>query len=250
MAQSGPGIIEIFEDFFGEEDRLTGTQSIYKRSVGPFRVYGCGSEDASTGGVPLDEGTCPLSGVATVTASTTASDITGLTTTKMFDVALMGTLVMEARVQFAGLDEKSFFMGFSDENDEDEVAVLTSSATTVTYAASDLVGFHWDHSMTGVSEDDWHGVYRGGSAADETDSANLDLDATITAGLWDVLRVEVDNNGTARWYVNGVLEKILAGAVSTTDNLAAQLYVESHSTTAGVVYVDYILIRANRDWTI
>jgi len=250
MAQSGIGIIEIFEDFFGEEDRLTGTQTIYKRSVGPFRVYGCGTEDASTGGVPLDETVCPLGGVAVVTASTTGSDITGLTTTKMFDVALMAPLVMETRVQFAGLDEKSFFVGFSDENDEDGVAVLTTSATTVTYAASDLVGFHWDHSMTGVSEDDWHAVYRGGTAADETDSAELDLDSAIATGLWDILRVEVDNNGTARWYVNGVLKKTLAGAVSTATNLAAQLYVESHDTTAGVVYVDYILVRAGRDWTI
>ena len=249
MAQSGIGLIEIFDDFLGEEDRLTGTHTAYKRSVGPFRVYGCGSEDGATGGVPLDETVCPLGGVAVVTASTTASDITGLTTTKMFDVALMAPLIMETRVQFAGLDEKSFFVGFSNENDEAETAILTSSGTTVVYVASDFVGFHWDHSMTGVSEDDWHGVYRGGSAADETDSGELDLDSAIATGLWDILRVEVDNNGTARWYVNGVLKKTLAGAVSTTTNLAAQLYVESHSSTAGVVYVDYILVRAGRDWT-
>ena len=249
MAQSGKGRIEIFEDFFGEEDRLTGTHTIYKRNVGPFRVYGAGSDDSGAG-VPLDEGTCPLSGTAVVTASTTGSDITGLTTTKMFNVALMGTLIMEARVQFAGLDEKSFFMGFSNENDENETAVLTTSGTTISPVASDYIGFHWDHSMSGVSEDDWHAVSRGGTTAHTTDSATVDLDETITTGLWDILRVEIDNNGTARWYVNGKLKKTLAGAASTSTNLAAQLYVESHNTTEGIVYVDYILVRANRDWTI
>jgi len=249
MAQSGPGRIVIFEDFIGEEDRITGTHTIYKRSVGPFRVFGLGTE-TNDSGVPMDETTCPLSGVADITTSADASDCCGLTTTKMFDVALMAPLVMEVRLQFADLDTKSIFVGFSDENDEAETAILESSATTITYNASDLVGFHWDHSMTGVSEDDWHAVYRGGSAADETDSAELDLDTTITLGQWDVLKVEVDNNGTARWFVNNALKKTLAGAVSTTTNLAAQILLQANGDDKEHVYVDYILIEANRDWTV
>jgi len=248
MAQSGPGKIRIFEDFVGAEDRVTGTHTIYKRNVGPFRVFGLGTE-TSDSGVPMDETVCPLSGVAVLTTSADASDCCGLTTTKMFDVALMGTLIMETRIQFADLDTKSIFIGFSDENDEGETAILTSSATTISGSTSDYVGFHWDHSMTGVSEDDWHAVYRGGATTYTTDSALLDLDETIVEDEWDILRVEVDNNGTARWYVNGDLKKTLAGAVSTTTNLAAQILLEAHGDNVEVAYVDYILVEANRDWT-
>jgi len=248
MAQSGPGKIRLFEDFFGDEDRVTGTHTIYKRNVGSLRVFGLGTI-TNDSGVPMDETVCPLSGVAVLTTSADASDCCGLTTTKMFDVELMAPLVMETRVQFADLETKSIFIGFSDENDEGETAILETSGTTISPSASDYVGFHWDHSMTGVSEDEWHAVYRGGTTTAGTDSADVDLDETIVEDEWDILRVEVDNNGTARWYVNGKLKKTLAGAVSTTTNLAAQILLQADGDNVEVAYVDYILIEANRDWT-
>lgn len=248
MAQSGPGRIHLFEDFYGEEDRLTGTHSIFKRNVGSLRVFGLGTESTDSG-VPMDETICPLSGVAVLTTSADTSDGVGLTTTKMFNAALMGTLIMEVRIQFADLSTKSIFIGFSDENEENNTAVVESSTTTIAPAASNYVGFHWDHSMTGVSEDDWHAVYVGGAVTGVTNSALVDLDETIVEDEWDILRVEVDNNGTARWYVNGKLKKTLAGAVSATTNLAAQIFLQADGDDVEVAYVDYILIEANRDWT-
>ena len=68
---------------------------------------------------------------------------------------------------------------------------------------------------------------------------------------WNILRVEVDPNGTARWYVDGVLKQTVTGAVSTTADIAAVLLIECKDTAgAEEVDVDYILVEANRDWTV
>ena len=70
--------------------------------------------------------------------------------------------------------------------------------------------------------------------------------------LWcvDVLRVEIDNNGTARWFINGVLKQTKAGAASTTVDLAAVVLLEANGGAVETADLDYILVTAARDWTV
>ena len=64
------------------------------------------------------------------------------------------------------------------------------------------------------------------------------------------MRLEVGNNGTARWFLNGVLKKTQTGAVSTSTDLAVILIVAAYGAAIETADVDYISITANRDWTV
>ena len=69
------------------------------------------------------------------------------------------------------------------------------------------------------------------------------------AGEWDILRLEIAINGTARWYVNGVLKQTVSGAVSTSTDLAVLAMIETRAASNEYAWIDYIAIEANRDWT-
>ena len=62
--------------------------------------------------------------------------------------------------------------------------------------------------------------------------------------------MEVMSNGTAYWYIDGVLKKTVTGAASTTTNVAVCLAAAANTTQLVVLECDYLLVEANRDWTI
>jgi hypothetical protein len=166
-----------------------------------------------------------------------------------FDVALSGTLVLETRVQVENLDTKEVFIGFSDIAPETlsiQTDVVHGTGTTITNTASDFVGFLLSAELT--DDEDWHAVYNGGSTSAETVSTGLDLDADAVAGEWQVLRLEIAPNGDTRWYVDGDLKKTVAGAASTSVNLGLCVGVEAKGAAIETLDVDYILVKANRDW--
>jgi len=168
----------------------------------------------------------------------------------MFDVGLNGTIVLEARVRQAALNTGEVFIGFSDVATDlaiIEGAICHGDTITVTLTASDLVGFLMASDLTDNS--DWHGVYAGGTTTGETTSTSVDFDAGATAGEYQILRLELFPNGTAEWWVDGVLEQTTTGAVSTSVDLCLNVLVESKTTAVKTLDVDYIKVWANRDWT-
>ena len=242
------GRIEIFEDFTGPEWIIAETAA--SGAIGAFRIVGQGVADTDAG-VVISE--TLLNGVATMTSPNASdNDSVGLVTGTMFDVALMGTIVAECRVQFADLDTKEFFFGFSDLNTDVhsmEGVLIHGASTTVTLTASDLVGFLLSSELT--DDEDWHMVYNGGTTTGETTSTSIDADDDAVAGEWQILRLEIAPNGTARWYIDGVLKQTQAGAVSTTTNLAMNCMLEIKGTGSNeTADIDYIYISANRDWTV
>jgi len=242
------GRIEIFEDFTGPEWIIAETAA--SGAIGAFRIVGQGVADTDAG-VLINE--TLLNGVATMTSPNASdNDSVGLVTGTMFDVALMGTIVAECRVQFADLDTKEFFFGFSDLNTDVhsmEGVLIHGASTTVTLTASDLVGFLLSSELT--DDEDWHMVYNGGTTTGETTSTSIDADDDAVALEWQILRLEIAPNGTARWYIDGVLKQTQAGAVSTTTNLAMNCMLEIKGTGSNeTADIDYIYISANRDWTV
>jgi len=242
------GRIEIFEDFTGPEWIIAETAA--SGAIGAFRIVGQGVADTDAG-VLINE--TLLNGVATMTSPNASdNDSVGLVTGTMFDVALMGTIVAECRVQFADLDTKEFFFGFSDLNTDVhsmEGVLIHGASTTITLTASDLVGFLLSSELT--DDEDWHMVYNGGTTTGETTSTSIDADDDAVAGEWQILRLEIAPNGTARWYIDGVLKQTQAGAVSTTTNLAMNCMLEIKGTGSNeTADIDYIYISANRDWTV
>lgn len=252
MAQGEFGKIELSWDFFAGLD-LTGlvnnTYTLTEWTLGPFRVFGDGVGEIDAG--VYDPGSDELGGVGRLKTTDETEHATCIGTYLNFDVAKMGPLLLEVRVQFNNLDTKTAFVGFADTvaaNLSFETNLITGSAGTLTLTASDLVGFYLSAEETDV--DDWHAVYNGGSTTGETVSANVDLDCDATAGEWQILRLEIDPNGTARWYVDGVLKKTLEGAVSTTTDLGVIVGVEAKGNAIEEMDLDYVLVRANRDWTV
>ena len=249
MAQSDRGRIEIFEDFVGVEDPIALTA--VPRALGPFMVVGQGIADTDAGAPALDSD--GLSGAVQLTTTNEADHTTGLQTSSMFDVGLMGTIVVEARVRQAALSSREIFMGLTDINIGSDVPSIQANLShidtvTVTLTASDLVGFHLSSEATDAT--DWHGIYNGGTTTGETTSTSVDLNDVAVAGEWQVLRLEIANNGTARWYTDGTLRQTVKGAVSTSTDLKFFIAAEAKATTIATLDVDYIYISANRDWTV
>ena len=249
--QSECGRITIFEDFIGPEFTIADTAS--PGVIGMFRVSGETIADTDVG-VTINESDPCLNGVARLTTSDENNHSVCLTTAKMFTPVKNGTMIAECRVQFADLETKEFFFGFSDENDDDqgcESDLIHGATETITLTGSDLVGFLLSAELT--EDEMWHMVFNGGTVTGETDSTAIETGVDAVAAEYNILRIEVDNDGTARWYVDGVLKKTLEGAVSvtSTDLFAAQAIIEVKDTAAAeTADVDYIYVSANRDWTV
>ena len=249
MAASGPGRVFMFEDFFGVGKRIADTLDFM--NIGAFLEAGGEGLETTNGGVVRQE-TDGLSGVVRLISDNTDADTTCLMTARMFDVALMGTIVMEVRVRLGDLDDKQIFIGFCDSNDPDMDATADildgATGTTWTLQASNLVGFGWASQLT--DDEDWHGVYNGGATTGQTDSALTDLNDDAVAGEWQVLRLELTLDGTARWYIDGVLVQTVTGAISTTTDLNFVAAVSANTSQPAEMDLDYVLIEANRDWTV
>ena len=244
MAQSGPGKIRLFNDFFGVGDTLALTADTAE--LGDFYAGGEGFEDADAGIAGKDA----LSGVVTLTSANTDADTTFIGTHIGFDVALMGTIVLETRIQLPDLDTKEIFFGLTsilsvDEQLED--IVQNASGTTITMPA-DLAGFYLSDELT--DDEDWHGIHSGGTASASTTTTGVDLDDDAVAGEWQVLRLEVAINGTCRWYIDGELKQTVENAVSTSTDYAVVLAAGANTTQLNIFDCDYILVEANRDWTV
>lgn len=249
QGQAGVGKIRLFNDFASVVNLVTETTDTIP--LGDFYAGGEGIEDNDTGVVAGSA--APLSGSVQIISGNTDADTTFIGTNIMFDVALMGPLVLETRIQVPDVDTKEIFVGFTsiltiDEQLED--IVINASATAVTCVA-DLVGFYMSDELT-ASATEWHGIHAGGVTADGATAANVNLgtsnNATITAGEWQILRLEVDPNGDTRWFINGDLKQSVAEACSTTSNLAAVVACAANTTELVVAEVDYLLVEANRDW--
>jgi len=246
-AQSGSGEIRIFDDFIGPGELVAGTTAPPVKLGQYFNIVGQGIAEADSGAIRLDSD--GLSGVLQLTTTDEDVHAAGLQTATMFDVALMAPIVMEARVRLAAITTGEAFIGFSDVNTDlaiIEGAICHGDTVTLTLTASDICGFLMATDLTDSA--DWHAVFAGGTTTGVTVSTSNDLDDDAVAGEWQILRLEIDPNGTARWYVDGVLKKTVAGAVSTTTDLCFSCIVESKTTAVKTMDVDYVLITANRDW--
>jgi len=244
MAEAGPGKIKLFNDFCGVGNTIALTAATAQ--IGDFYAGGEGFADGDAGIAGKDA----LSGVVTITSANTDADMSFIGTHLMFDVGLMGTVVMEARVQLPDLDTKEIFFGLTSiltVSDQLEDIVIGSNGTTIVMPA-DLAGFYLSDELT--DDEDWHGIYSGGSATASTTTTGVDLNDDAVAGEWQVLRLEADTNGTCRWFIDGELLQTVKGAISTTSDYAVVLACGANTTQFVIMDVDYLLVTANRDWVV
>ena len=247
MAESGPGKIYLFDDFCGPEYPIAHTgayaaDTFTGQFIGPYRVLGDLAE-TDTGVVSLGI----VSGAVRISGNDEDGKGVALATDLNFSPGLMGTLVVEARVQLATLTTRNIFVGFCGTIADDVAPPLTSATTTHTLTAADLCGIHMDSGLTAGTT--YHAVFNGGTVSGETNSDNTITAKLPVAAEWDVLRVEIDTNGTARFIINGDVEATVVNAVSTTVIQGALVGCWGTTATAADMDVDYMMVKANRDWT-
>lgn len=249
MSQSAQGRIHLWNDFFqgldkqSEADNST-TWDTYP--LGDFVFYGQGTLEIDSGAIL----TAARNGVIRLTTTDETEHAAVIGTLSRFDVAQQGPITIEARVEFNNLDTKEAFIGLSDENDAVSILegeVITAATETLTLDASDLVGFYLSAELT--EDEMWHMVYNGGTTVGETDSTNVESGVDAVAGEMDVLLLEIDPNGTVRWYVNGDLKQTVVGAVSTSVDMGLMCAVETKGGAVEEMDVDFLELRAGRDWT-
>lgn len=245
--QSQFGTITLFDDFCGPEIPVA-TNVAYGTTaggcnyyIGPFKVTGdLADTDAGVVSLAISGGAVRLTG--------TNEDGEGMCigTEVVFSPTLNGTLVAETRVQTQLLTARNIWFGFCDVNIDLVDEPLTATTTTLTLTASDLCGFVFDSQLTSKN---WHMAYNGGTTTGATDSTDVVSDVALVAEEWDILRIEIAPNGTAFWYINGVLKQTVATAVSTSVLQACFVGCFGTASTVTDVDVDYLYVSANRDWT-
>ena len=163
-----------------------------------------------------------------------------------------GGCVMEARFKVADITTVSVNCGFTETLSATTpvMPMEWSAATTASYAvAGGIVCANFDCDTT---TDLWRAFF--GDASTVSGGGDLNGTSSGKAAVndeWDVVRVEVDPDGKARVYHDGVLIKASStAAVTTTDVLHAFLMVENRSGAANTLEVDYFFAEGFRDWTV
>jgi len=246
---SGNGKIRLFNDFLGPEIPI-GNAVAYGSTaggchsfIGDFKLTGS-IHDTDSGIVSVGK----ASGYARLLSSASANgDGLALGTEVSLSPALNGALVLEARVEMAALTARNVFIGFSSANADEAKEPATATTTTITKVVP-CVGFLFDSQLTASTG--WHMPYILASDTTQT-STNVVSSQTAVAAESDVLRIQVNPDGSAEWWINGKLEQTVgAGLAATPATLMAALVgVWSTTTTVGSLDVDFIEVTANRDWT-
>ena len=253
MAQSGPGKIRLFHDFCGPEIPIA-TAVAYGTTAGGC-TYALGDYTVKGDIADTDAGVIALgvnSGAVRLTGTDEDNKGIGLVTDLNFSVPLNGTLIVEARIQLEALTARNIFVGFTGTTADDLVApVRDSNSTTHTLTAADVVGLNFNSIYTGTQLF-WHTVHNGGTLVGATATSDTLTAVAPVAGEWQVLRVEIDPNGTVEYWIDGAKLATIKNAATVTaaDQLAAVVGCFATTTTVTSVDVDYMLVNANRDWTV
>lgn len=147
-----------------------------------------------------------------------------------------GTTVVEARLRIkSAVTTVSCFFGLTDSTSLEEP--FTNSADTITSNATDAGGFLFD---TDATTDQWWGV---AVDSDTDDTGNATLGVAPTADTWQILRMEISNDGaTVAFYIDGTLALTLSGAAGIGPDvpLYPTVIACSTTTTSRTVDVDYV----------
>jgi len=242
--QSGVGRIILFNDFCGPEIPVANLEAATTPGhlSGPFKVTG-DLVEADTGIVGLSKS----SGYVRISGNDEDGKGVFVGTEVVFSPTLNGTMVCECRLELQALTTRVVFVGFMATNADDVAEPITSTGTTCTRVCN-AVGFLLDSQLTAGTY--WHMPYMLATTSTQTSTSIVSKQAAVAAES-DVLRVEVDSDGGARWFINGVLEQTVKTALAATPATLMAAGVGCWGTAVAVADadVDYLLVEANRDWT-
>lgn len=251
IKQSGYGKIKLFNDFTGEEIYLPAVDHANADGAlwnigGGFTIKGNNINDSVAGVTAVLDG---LNGQITLaTGDAGDSESMYCTTETCFKPSVNAPMIMEVRCETNLLTNKQLYVGWTGSMADEQSDIASGSGSTITLTETNQCGFLYDVALT--TDVEWHMVHAGGTTTGVTDGLLLNSGVTPVINEMNILRVEIDNNGTARWYIDGVLLKTLAGAVAPTAVFAACAGAINTGAYTSLITLDYMAVEANRDWTI
>lgn len=174
-----------------------------------------------------------LGGVLTITTSGTTLDLGEITHVVQWGCAK--NCVMEARVKFSSIDDVAMAVGFADAalGSSNKIAAEMSSAALVASRATEFAGLLHD---TNSSYDYWYyGAYKAGNIGTPVITAVAPL---TTA--YQNLRVAMNTDGDATFYINGVAVGFLPTCVTTGTLLTPYVGFMARTGSEKIGYVDRI----------
>lgn len=185
-----------------------------------------------------------VNGEATMTtgASTTTMAVNGTQAhTALNYEAQNGRLYVEAKLKVSAITSLAWFVGFTDQVSALEMPINGSgSGNGITTNCSDGVGFLFDTVMTSA------GLWAVGVKGD-TDATSQNLGVAYAANTYITLRVELNDDETATFFING--KKVgtsMAAAATKTVPLTPVIAGFSRTSATRVATVDYLTASQNR----
>jgi len=234
------GRIEVFEDFLAFTVATMGTTALPQGDI----MY-CSVNEGSFATTVDEPG-----GILACVTDTADNDNIALYSGPF--KAADGGCQMEARYKVASIATPALFCGFSELlNATTPVCPIEANGANVLTMSSSgaAAGILFDIDQT---TDTFLAVAADNSAASTGAPVNTGLSPTNNE--WEVTRVEVDPDGTARVYHaednSGLkLQATFSTALTTTVVLFPCLLCENRSGAANTMEVDYFYAKGFRDWT-
>ena len=160
-----------------------------------------------------------------------------------------GTIWIEARIKVGdvGAAQTAVNVGFTEILDKVTPVMpfeLATATLTVNGSGIDAAALLFDTDATTIT---WRAA-SAAAAADTSGDNGYDTGIAPVADRWDVVRVVIDINGDAYFYLNGALVKKTEDAVTASAIQHGYVMIENRAAGAEVLEVDYIAWEANRDW--
>jgi hypothetical protein len=228
MAYGSPGFVAFNDDFIG--DALDARWNIVE-----------GTDSATSDAAILAGGIGGVLRFTTGDAGTgLAADMIQMTQALQWQ-ASNGNLFIEARFKLSAITTCYCFFGFTDLVTLEAPIESAASADTLTSNATDAVGFMFD---TRMSTDNWWLV---GVKAD-TDATAQNSTYAPVADTYEVLRIELNTDGEAFFYRNGILVgSKMAAAITAGTDLTPTFNISKTSVAASMTAdMDYIAIGMQR----
>lgn len=152
-----------------------------------------------------------------------------------------GGLSFETRLKLSAIATVKLFVGFTDLGTFEAPIEGSGSANGITTNAADAVGIIFDTSMTTANL--W-----GVGVKNDVDATALNLGVAPVADTYIILKIEVDKDGAAKFFVNGTGRGggVMSGAVTKTVGLTPAIYATSLAAASKTVTVDYVDVRMDR----
>lgn len=213
-------------------------------NLGPGMIFGVGTVAAVQ---VIDE----TDGVIEIVTASGAGNMGGFRAAGVFSPGTNGPLSVEVRLKMPTVAD-AMSVGFAT-----LIATVDEIVDADTWdgGTADGAAFVLDDGATDTNS--WYAVT--GTASAVSTRAIISTDYDPTSDEWQVLRVEINGDGSVNFYAadelgvgNGGLELVAshtAGSVSTTALVYPYVYVAANSGTA-TLDVDYFHFTANRNWNV